>query len=94
MNTSPKFLAAMHQLHSTKYEKHFGKRPPSSVGIMLNLDVDSPEKVAVVLRRAVDAFHQSATELSGAWQDRSAGKPWETIAVILESAASQIERKI
>jgi hypothetical protein len=80
---------------SAEYEKHFGKRPRSSdAGYVLSLDVDSPEKVVAVLRRAIDAYHQSATELSGAWQDRSAGKPWETIAVILERAASQIERKI
>lgn len=60
----------------------------------LDLDVDSPEKVIPVLRRAIEAFYDSAVELESAWQDRSAGKPWIVIAKELEKAANNIEKKI
>ena len=58
----------------------------------MDLDVDSPEKVAVVLRRAADAYYESASELESAWQDRGAGKPWTKLARILERAADQAEK--
>jgi len=56
----------------------------------LNLDVDSPEKVAVVLLDACDAFRASASDLESAWQDAFAGQPWELIARELERASARI----
>lgn len=43
----------------------------------LDLDVDSPEKVARILRNAAESYYESASELESAWQDRGAGRPWE-----------------
>jgi hypothetical protein len=61
---------------------------------MYNLDVDSPEKVLVVLRDAAQSFYESAGELESAWQDKNAGKPWILIAKELERASDNIERKL
>jgi len=58
----------------------------------LDLDVDSPDKVAPVLRRAAEAFYEAHGELSAAWQDEHAGREWSKIAGILEQAADKIER--
>jgi hypothetical protein len=58
----------------------------------LDLDVDAPDKVADVLRRAAEAFYDSASELESAWQDRAAGRPWMKIAAILERAAASVDR--
>lgn len=58
----------------------------------LDLDVDSPDKVGGVLRRAAEAYYESAGELQGAWGDRNAGKIWEKIAHILDRAADSIDR--
>jgi hypothetical protein len=60
----------------------------------LDLNVDSPDKVSRVLRNAAQEYYESASELEGAWQDPEAGKPWEQIARILESAARAIDKKI
>jgi hypothetical protein len=60
----------------------------------LDLDVDSPEKVPQVLRRAADQFRQSTDELKSAWQDQHAGKVWTAIATILDRAASSCEQAI
>ncbi len=60
----------------------------------LDLDVDAPDKVSQILRNAADAYYESAGELESAWQDPGAGKPWEQIAKILESAARAIDKKI
>jgi len=60
----------------------------------LDLDVAAPDQVAAVLRRAADAYHESAVELAGAWQDKNAGAAWSKIARILERAADHIERMI
>jgi acyl-CoA reductase-like NAD-dependent aldehyde dehydrogenase len=57
----------------------------------LDLDVDTPEKVAEVLRRAAQRFYESAGELESAWQDKNAGKVWERMARILERAADSCE---
>jgi hypothetical protein len=57
----------------------------------LNLDVDSPEKVARVLRRAAEAYYESAGELDAAWQDPGAGRPWDKLAKILDRAADSAE---
>lgn len=57
----------------------------------MNLDVAAPDKVAKVLRQAAQAYSESASELEAAWQDRSAGKPWNDLSRILEKAAAQAE---
>lgn len=57
-----------------------------------DLDVDAPEKVSAILRRAAEAYYYSAEELASAWQDRQAGKVWERIARVLESAADKIDK--
>ena len=59
-----------------------------------DLDVDSPDEVANVLRDAADAYHESASELDASWQDKSAGRPWTIIARILEKAADQIDKAL
>lgn len=58
----------------------------------LDLDVDAPDKVAPVLRKAAEAYTDSAMELASAWGDPQAGKPWEKIARILERAADSIDK--
>ena len=60
----------------------------------LDLDVDSPDEVPKVLRAAAEAYQESASELVSAWQDREAGRPWITIARVLEDAARKIEERI
>jgi hypothetical protein len=60
----------------------------------LDLNVTTPWEVADVLRAAAEAYHCSAAELEGAWQDRSAGAPWAKVARILESAADRIDKAI
>jgi len=60
----------------------------------LNLDVDSPKKVAIVLHAAADAFYETGDELELYWQDKGAGKLWIEIARILERAADRIDREI
>ena len=57
----------------------------------IDLDVVSPEEVPMVLRAAADEYYEAAGELSSAWQDKNAGKIWEKIARILESAANKID---
>jgi hypothetical protein len=56
-----------------------------------DLDVDDPRKVAKVLRAAARAFNESASELESSWQDRGAGRPWEKLAKILDSAADRCD---
>ena len=58
----------------------------------MNLDVDSPEKVLVVLRNAVDVYYDAAGDLESAWGDPGAGKPWEAIAKILDRAITSMEK--
>jgi len=60
----------------------------------LDLDVDAPDKVAPVLRRAAERFYESASELEAAWQDKNAGRPWVKIARILERAAKSIDKVV
>lgn len=58
----------------------------------LDLNVDSPEEVPRILRRAAEAFEESNAELCASWQDAEAGRPWSQIARILERAADQIDK--
>ncbi len=57
----------------------------------VSLDVENPEDVPRVLRRAAESYYESSQELSSAWQDETAGKIWEEIAEALEDAAEKIE---
>lgn len=57
-------------------------------------DCASPEDVVVALRSAADAYHVSAGDLVGAWQDRGAGAPWSMIARELERCANRIASKL
>jgi hypothetical protein len=66
----------------------------STIDDGLDLDVDDPGKVAGVLRRAADRFHESASELESAWQNPKAGRVWSHIARILESAASKADKAV
>jgi len=60
----------------------------------LDLDVDAPEKVADVLRRAADQYRESQSELQSAWQDKEAGRIWLHIAKALDAAALKVEQSI
>jgi hypothetical protein len=57
----------------------------------LDLDVDKPEDVAKVLRRAAVKYREATPELQSAWQDPNAGKVWAAFARILDRAAEQCE---
>jgi len=61
---------------------------------MMSLDVEAPDQVAAVLRAAAEAYRESASVVSAAWQDHGAGAPWTTIADELERAAERIERRL
>lgn len=56
-----------------------------------SLDVDSPLKVAAILRQAAEAYRESHAELQAAWQDKHAGHEWPKIATALERAADRID---
>lgn len=58
----------------------------------LDLDVDAPDKVPAVLRRAAQTFYESDAELMAAWQQGAT--PWRYIAQRLETVADQIERRV
>jgi len=60
----------------------------------LDLDVDVPEKVAGILRRAAERFYASEMGLISAWQDPNAGRVWGMIARILEKAADRTEKAV
>lgn len=57
----------------------------------LNLDVQHPDQVPGVLRRAAQAFGEADAELQAAWQQGPT--PWDYIARRLETVADQIERR-
>lgn len=59
-----------------------------------DLDVDSPDKVAPILRHLADSYRESASELATAWQDKNAGKVWDRLARILDRAADQAEKAL
>lgn len=56
----------------------------------LGLDVDHPDQVVGVLRRAARAYQDADAELRAAWQQGPT--PWAYIARRLEAVADQIER--
>lgn len=58
----------------------------------MNLDVDSPDKVAVALRKAAEMYRDSEIDLQATWQDSHAGRVWRELAKILERAASACDK--
>lgn len=59
-----------------------------------DLDVDSPDKVPGVLRRAAQAYYESATELDSSWQESGPGRPWIAIAKKLDAVADELEKRL
>jgi hypothetical protein len=57
-------------------------------------DAAAPEDVVRILRRAADELLASTPDLQAAWQDRTAGVIWTTIAKELERCAARIEKKL
>jgi len=57
-----------------------------------DLDVNAPDKVAIVLRAAAQAYAESAAEIEVTWQSKGAGRPWIKIAAVLEKAADRIDK--
>lgn len=58
----------------------------------LNLDVDTPDKIAPILRLAAETYYELASEFVSTWRDQRAGAVWNHIAKILEHAADSIDR--
>jgi len=57
----------------------------------LDLNVDTPEKVATILRAAADQYRESTIELQSAWQDKNAGRVWSRIATRIERCAAAVD---
>lgn len=57
----------------------------------LSLDVDSPDKVANILREAAQSYYDSAGDIEAGWQEKAPARPWLHIAAILEQAADEID---
>lgn len=53
-----------------------------------------PEDVPGVLHAHAQRMREDRSELQHAWQDRTAGAPWEIVARELDKAAAAIERRI
>jgi len=58
----------------------------------LDLDVAQAKDVADILRRAADAYAESAQDCVANWQDKNCGRAWTRIAGVLETAAVRIEQ--
>ncbi len=61
--------------------------------IDIDLDVATPEECIKVLRIAAEKYHESASELVSAWQDKNAGRFWYHAAIGLESLADRLEKR-
>jgi hypothetical protein len=61
---------------------------------MIDIDVSDPDDVSKRLRRAVESFYESKSELQAAWQSKHAGYPWGIIASELDKAADAIDRRL
>ena len=61
---------------------------------LYSLDVAAPDDVPTVLESVASHYRESASELAGAWQDRSAGAIWARFATILERAAEQCRKQL
>lgn len=55
-------------------------------------DASTPEEFIAALRRQSDKCFADALELSGAWQDRNAGKFWTVAARELDKLADKLAR--
>jgi len=60
----------------------------------IELDVDTPEACVKALREAAEAYFSSSDDLRKEWGEKKAGKIWNTIGNILDTAADKIEEKI
>ena len=61
---------------------------------MYDLDLDSPEKLPAVLESVAEHYRESHAELSGAWQEASAGRIWADFAEILDRAAQSARKAL
>jgi len=64
---------------------------------MKTIDLESattPQEVPDMLLQAAEHYYESASELSSAWGDPHAGKPWADIAKELERCAARIIKLI
>ena len=60
----------------------------------MNLDVDNPENVSKVLRKAADRFYSDGIQMGIDYPKRQDGKVWEMIAKTLEAAADHIDMRL
>lgn len=61
---------------------------------IFNLDVSSPDQLSDVLRRAADAYLESAADLQADWQDGNAGRVWIELARVLNRAADAADKAV
>lgn len=61
---------------------------------VIDLDVDTPEKVSRALRRAAQAYYEAEGDLQAAWTDRTAGRVWRELGKVLDRAADAAERTV
>lgn len=57
-----------------------------------DLDVETPEAVARILREVAEQFACDAYTLNASWQSKSAGRVWNRMAKVLEQAATRCEQ--
>lgn len=57
-----------------------------------NLDVDSPHKVADVLRRAAQKYYDMASEMAAKSLDAKLARLWSDLGKALDAAADQAEQ--
>lgn len=61
---------------------------------VIDLDVDTPEKVSHVLRHAAQAYFEAEGELQSAWSDPGAGRVWRELGKILDRAADAADKAV
>ena len=57
-------------------------------------DVNHPDQVADFLDRCAVQCYEADGDLTAAWQDAGAGRPWSIVGSELERAAARIRAKI
>lgn len=57
-----------------------------------DLNCETPEQVAQVLRKVAQQYRESAGDLAASWGDPQAGKCWEKFADILDRAAASCDK--
>lgn len=61
--------------------------------VMRNL-VASPTDALMILDELEDMSHEAQAELSHAWQDRSAGRPWRAISASVGRCRVSLMRRL